>query len=251
MTIDQDVSKRGGSRGTRPPAFNSPGVVLALIALLAVVHAARTYLIGSVVDVRLVYDFAFIPACYSQACDLLFGRPAGALLWSPLTHALLHGDWTHFGLNAVWLLAFGTPVARRIGTVRFLVFTIAGALAGAAAFFVVNPELMEPVIGASGMVSALMGGACRFAFSGLGRRVPHAGWTPRLSIGQALSDRTILFFIAVFFATNLLTATAIGGYVSGGAPIAWEAHIGGFLFGFLAFALFDRQPAQLSPARPS
>ncbi|KQT53725.1 protease [Aureimonas sp. Leaf454] len=244
MTINPDVPHRRGSGNGRPPAFNIPGVVLAVILLLAAVHLGRTQLIGPVMDDRLIADLAFIPACYSQPCEVLFGRPNGALLWSPLSHALLHGDWTHFGLNAIWLLAFGSPVARRIGSVRFLGFVVGGALAGAAAFFLLNPTLMEPVIGASGVVSALMGGACRFAFSGLQRRAATSATSVRLSLGQALSDRTILFFILVFFATNLLTGTALGGYVSGGAQIAWEAHIGGFLFGFLAFALFDRPPVR-------
>lgn len=246
MTIHEDIPPPRRA-ATQPPAFNVPGVVLVLLVLLAAVHVARIHLIGPIADERFVADAAFIPACYEQPCDLIFGRPVGALIWTPLTHAFIHGDWTHLGLNSVWLLAFGSPVARRIGTGRFLAFAVGGAVAGAAAFFVLNPALMEPVIGASGVVSALMGGACRFAFAGLSRRSLGLGWAPRLSIGQALSDRTILFFVAVFFATNLLTATSLGGYVSGGAEIAWEAHIGGFLFGFLAFALFDPARTQRFP----
>lgn len=242
MSIDEHIARPPRQARTQPPAFNVPAVVLVILVLLAVVHIARTYLIGPLADAQFVADAAFIPACYSQPCDIVFGRPVGALFWAPLTHALIHGDWTHLGLNAVWLLAFGSPVARRIGTSRFLTFSICGALAGAGAFFVINPALMEPVIGASGVVSALMGGACRFAFAGLSLRSTEPNWVPRLTIVQSLSDRTIIFFIAVFFVTNLLTASSLGGYVSGGAQIAWEAHIGGFLFGFLAFALFDHRP---------
>lgn len=250
MSIDEDRPFPRRPLPAQPPAFNVPGAVLALLLLLAAVHVARIYLIGPLADARFVADTAFIPACYSQPCEAVFDRPFGALIWAPLTHALLHGDWTHLGLNSVWLLAFGSPVARRVGTARFLAFVVGGALAGAAAFFLVNPTLMEPVIGASGVVSALMGGACRFAFANLSPRSFGTGWVPRLSIGQSLADRTILFFIAVFFATNILTATSIGGYMSGGAQIAWEAHIGGFLFGFLAFAAFDRRAVQSSPLTP-
>lgn len=250
MSIDEDHTFPPRRAPTQPPAFNVPTVVLLLLLLLVAVHVARLYLIGPIADERFVADAAFIPACYSQPCDLIFGRPLGALIWAPLTHALIHGDWTHLGLNSVWLLAFGSPVARRIGAGRFVAFAIVGALAGAGAFFLVNPTLMEPVIGASGVVSALMGGACRFAFAGLSRRTPTLGWTPRLTLVQALSDRTILFFVAVFFATNILTATSLGGYVSGGAQIAWEAHIGGFLFGFLGFSLFDRRSGRSAAPRP-
>ncbi len=45
-----------------------------------------------------------------------------AAVTSFLTHAFVHGDWVHLGLNAAWLVAFGGAVANRIGTVRFLLF---------------------------------------------------------------------------------------------------------------------------------
>jgi len=48
----------------------------------------------------------------------------------------------------------------------------------------------------------------------------------------------VLIFIAVFFGTNLLIGSGVGGEMGGGA-VAWEAHLGGFAFGFLLFRLFD------------
>jgi membrane associated rhomboid family serine protease len=222
---------------SRVPIFNVPGAVLATVLLLAAVHAVRVFVVGDAADERLIVDLAFIPACYELDCASAYGRPEGASLWTPVTHALLHGDWTHLGLNVVWLLAFGTPVARRLGAGGYALFSLAGALAGAGLFFALNPTLPEPVIGASGVVSALMGGACRFAF-GPRRGPPEA---PRLTIAEALSDRTILTFVIVFFATNLLTASSFGTFLGGGAAIAWEAHLGGFVFGFLCFAPFDRR----------
>lgn len=233
----------GGRSERVPPVFNVPGAIVATIVLLALVHALRVFGLGIAADDRFVLDFAFIPGCYETDCAAAYGRDAGAGVWTPLTHALLHGDWTHLGLNVVWLLAFGTPVARRIGTLRYAVFSVAGALAGAGLFFLVNPMLLEPVLGASGVVSALMGGACRFAFGAPSRAAaaPSRG-SVRLTIVEALADRTVLVFILAFFATNLATATSFGAFISGGGAIAWEAHFGGFAFGFLCFGLFDRRP---------
>jgi membrane associated rhomboid family serine protease len=101
-----------------------------------------------------------------------------------------------------------------------------------------------PVIGASGIVSALMGGACRFAFSAMGH-YRSARALPLLSIRQALSDRTVIFFVVIFFATNLLTASGLGGFIDGGASVAWQAHLGGFVFGFLGLAWFE--PTRFRP----
>ena len=226
------------ARPANPPAFNVPGVVLLLLVVLALVQAVRSFLLTPDADDWVLTQFAFVPGCYAEAC---FGRSSGAEFWSPLSHAFLHGDWMHLGLNTVWLLAFGTPVARRLGALRFLLFSAIGAVAGAAAFYALNSDLFVPVVGASGTVSALMGSACRFAFGSIGRSGPAALRAPLLTVRQALADRTILFFILIFFVTNILTATGYSAFVDGGATVAWEAHVGGFLFGFLSLGLFDRR----------
>ena len=44
----------------------------------------------------------------------------GAKLWTLLTYAFIHGSWSHVGLNSIWIIAFGPPVARRLGAWRFL-----------------------------------------------------------------------------------------------------------------------------------
>lgn len=225
----------------RQPILNVPGAVVATILALAVVHAARVFVLGPAADERVIFDFAFVPGCYGLDCADLYGRAKGAGFWTPLTHALLHGDWTHLALNTVWLLAFGAPVARRLESRRYAAFVVAGALAGAGLFYAMNPDLLAPMVGASGAVSALMGGACRFAFDPNGRLPQGQRTAPRTTVLGSLSNRTVLVFVIIFFATNLLMASSFGIFLGGGAPIAWEAHLGGFMLGFLAFGLFDRR----------
>ncbi|MGO7726397.1 hypothetical protein ACC675_37930, partial [Rhizobium ruizarguesonis] len=41
---------------------------------------------------------------------------------------------------------------------------------------------------------------------------------------------------------NALIAVGIPLFGDSDQPIAWDAHIGGFVFGFLLFSLFDRAP---------
>ena len=225
-----------------PPAFNVPGVILALLIFMALVHAYDALVLGDIASGRFVLDFAFIPGCYGQADDLCSLRPVGAGIWSPLTYAFLHGSWSHLGMNTIWFLAFGTPVARRLGSARFLAFCAVGSVAGAFAFYLANAGLDVPVIGASGAVSALMGGACRFAFvrtrlsGGFGKAVSQ----PTISVAAALSDRTVLVFVIAFFATNFLVGAGVGGAFGDGGEVAWEAHLGGFIFGFFCLPLFDR-----------
>ncbi|WP_244491876.1 rhomboid family intramembrane serine protease [Aureimonas sp. AU12] len=228
---------------TPPPrvrAINVPGVVLALIALFALVHWVRTSVLSDVDAGWVLLNFAFIPGCYGGGDEICSLRDAWAGVVSPVSHAFLHGDWTHFGANAIWLLAFGTPVARRLGVLRFLVFSLIGAVAGAGLFYLLNTDLVQPMIGASGVVSALMGAASRFALGSTARPgLRDVAFAPRLSIGRSLTDRTILFFIAIFFATNVALGSGAAFLFGEVGSIAWEAHLGGFLFGFLCFAAFD------------
>lgn len=229
-----------------PPAFNVPTVVLLLIASFILIHVLRTQVFSNARDAVVLLDYAFIPGCAQDLARFCFARPEAAGFWSLVTHAFLHGDWTHLGVNSAWLLAFGTPVAKRLGTVGFLLFCALGALAGAMLFYVLNPSLLAPMIGASGIVSAVMGGAARFALGRVGRvGLIDVAQAPRLGILASLSDRTVLFFVAIFFATNLLLGTSAGTLFAGGLSIAWEAHLGGFLFGFLFFGYFDRRPPAL------
>src|SRR5674536_302015 len=108
----------------REPLFNIPPVIVAVLAVLALIHAARTYVLTGDQDVELLFAFAFIPARYDTSVVLGGALPGGfgAQLWTFVTYSLIHADWTHLGVNAVWLLPFGSAVARRFGALRFLAF---------------------------------------------------------------------------------------------------------------------------------
>jgi membrane associated rhomboid family serine protease len=80
----------------------------------------------------------------------------------------------------------------------------------------------------------------------LGRDEVASYRVPALPLAAVLRDPRVLIFLAVWFALNLLFG--IGSLSIGGddQAIAWQAHIGGFLAGLLAFALFD--PVKAAPA---
>ena len=170
-----------------------------------------------------------------------------------LTYALLHADWTHLSVNGLWLTAFGAPVARRFGAARFLALFAVTSIAGALAHYIMHPVDLTPVIGASAAVSGLTAAALRFMFqpgaplgaqSWYGRLPPDAAARqPALSLGAAMRDRRVLQFAAIWFAVNLAVGLLAGPLGISDYGVAWEAHIGGFLAGFLLFALFDPSAA--------
>jgi len=117
----------------REPLFNIPPVVIAVLALLALVHGVRTLLLSDDQNIEFLLAFSFIPVRYDASVVLGGPLPGGfgAEIWTFITYSLLHADWVHFGVNAVWLLPFGSAVARRFGAVRFLAIYAVTAAAGA------------------------------------------------------------------------------------------------------------------------
>lgn len=228
------------------PIFNVPGVVTLTLLVLAGIHALRQWVLSDSLDNEALWLFAFMPLRYeSSLIGSAFPGGLAADLWTFVSYALLHGSWTHLGLNAVWLLAFGTPVARRFGAVRFLLFFAVTAAGGALAHLAVYAGSPVPMVGASASISGLMAGAIRFAFQRggplrlLGNNADDAYRVPALPLRAVARDTRVLIFLAAWFALNLLFGLGPIGPDGAEQPIAWQAHIGGFLAGLIGFAAFD------------
>jgi membrane associated rhomboid family serine protease len=234
------------------PAFNVPPIVLALIAAFAFVHALRGLVLSPEEDIDFLLQFAFIPARYdpSLLAEGSFPGGAGAEVWTFVTYAFIHGDLTHFAVNSIWLLPFGSAVARRFGAARFLAFFAATAAAGAAAHLATHSRELLPMIGASAAISGFMAGSIRFVFQlggplGMFRRTDADAYrVPAAPLGAALRDPRILVFLAAWFGLNILFGLGSVGMLGAEQTVAWQAHIGGFLAGLVFFALFDPVPAR-------
>jgi membrane associated rhomboid family serine protease len=227
-----------------PPVFTAPGVVLVLIGALIGVHLAL-WLAGEDWQVWALYAFAFIPVRLGggEAIPMI----PGSQLWSFLTYALLHAGAAHLLFNSLWLLIFGTVVARYLGAWRFLLLCAVAAAGGAVATLALHWGEGVIVIGASAAVSGLLAAAVPIMY---GRRMrwgealagdpSHA--VP-LSPSGLFRHRGALIFMAVFVAITLFSgATGFAGnsFLSEGG-IAWEAHLGVFVTGLGAFYLLARR----------
>lgn len=236
------------------PVFNVPAVLLTLIGSFVVIHVGREYFLSEDADLEVLLRFAFIPARYDAAFnpDGTFPGGFGAKIWTFVTYAFLHGDFMHLGVNTIWLLPFGTAVARRFGTVRFLVLFAVTAAGGALAHFLTHPGQIYPMIGASGAVSGMMAAALRFAFQRGGpierwrRPDPQSYFIPAAPIFVALRNPTVLIFLLVWFGMNFIFGITPTIGPGAGQEVAWQAHVGGFLAGLLLFPLFDPVRAEYS-----
>jgi membrane associated rhomboid family serine protease len=229
----------------REPLLNVPAVVIALLLMLCAVHAVRTLLLSDALDRELLRAFAFVPSRYDAVPPRELIGGFGAQIWTFVTYAFIHADLTHLGFNSIWLLAFGSPVARRFGAARFLAFSAVTAAAGAAVHLAMNIGQSEFVIGASAAISGMMGGSLRFAFQPGGaldmwrRGDGDPDHAPAASLIGALRNRQVLIFLAIWFGLNFVFGLGALSFAGADQVVAWEAHIGGFLAGLVLFSAFD------------
>jgi membrane associated rhomboid family serine protease len=230
----------------RERILNVPGVVVALLAVLAVVYGVMALVLTQEQMTEFLLLFAFVPARYDPSVLPDVAWPGGwaADIWTFVTYALLHGSLAHLLLNGVWLLAFCSPVAQRFGPVRFLAFMAVTAAAGAAAHLLTHFGELLPMVGASAAISGAMAAVIRFAFRRDARLIvwrdpERAAHMPAMTLATALRDARVLAFLLVWFGVNLLFGATSIGMPGVEQTIAWQAHIGGFLAGLIGFAAFD------------
>jgi membrane associated rhomboid family serine protease len=160
-------------------------------------------------------------------------------------HMFAHGGAMHLTMNMTMLAAIGGTLTARLGPpplswLRFLLVYLLSGLAGAILYLAVHPMGTVPMVGASGALYGLFGLLIRAPEGGAAmlpvnsRAVRRAGW--------ALVKQNAFLFA-------LLAAMAWSQGVPGG--LAWEAHLGGFLFGlFVAPKFLPRQAVPADPADP-
>jgi membrane associated rhomboid family serine protease len=233
------------SEAPREPILTLPGALTAYVLLLAVIHAVRM-LLPYDIDDTVIQMFGFIPKRYdSTLLAIDFPGGTGAKVWSFVSYSLLHANVSHIGFNVLWLLPFGSALARRFGALRFFVFMAVTAVAGALAHLVTHEHAVAPMIGASASVSGTMAAAIRFAFvrgsflSFSRGDADAAAKVPALSLMRALRNTRVLGFLAVWFGVNIIFGVGSIAIGADGASVAWQAHIGGFFAGLVLFSLFD------------
>ena len=231
----------------REPVLTLPAALTAYVGLLAVIHLR--VLLPPDLENWTIDVFGFIPKRYdSTLLAIDFPGGAGAKVWTFVTYSLLHANLSHLGFNVLWLLPFGSALARRFGAIRFFAFMAVTATAGALAHLVTHEHAVAPMIGASASVSGTMAAAIRFAFvqgsflSFSRGDADAAARVPALSLTRALRNPRVLGFLGVWFGVNIIFGVGSIAIGADGASVAWQAHIGGFLAGLMLFSLFDPVP---------
>jgi membrane associated rhomboid family serine protease len=150
------------------------------------------------------------------------------------TSMFLHGGWMHVIGNMWFLYIFGDNVEDAMGHVRYPVFYLLSGMGAAAAQILIDPTSKVPMIGASGAIAGVLG-----AYLSL---YPRARIVSLLFLGIFIQFLTIPAYVViiVWFLLQLVEGLVALGEVTQGGVAFW-AHIGGFLVGFVLVRIFVRR----------
>ncbi len=216
------------------PSRLLPVVTFVLIAVNVVVFFGWTPLADPGQGQAFMYERAAI------ACEVRLGRPltfpeirSDECLAQPSSAALfpdkrpalslfvsmfLHGGIAHLLGNMWFLYLFGNNVEEAYGHVRYLAMYLVAGLVAAFAFVFAHPESTTPLVGASGAIAGVLGS--------------YFVLYPRHTV-LAYAFFTVLPVPSVLF----LGLWFVGQFAVGDPGVAWESHVGGFVFGAALTAL--------------
>ncbi len=201
------------------PSSRFPVVTVSIICVNALVFLAGISMADQTLA-QVFYTWGIIPLRFTHP------RLHGNYL-TLLASMFLHGGWMHVIGNMWSLWIFGDNVEDRMGRLGFLIFYLLSGLAAGAVHIITNPASPIPTVGASGAVAGVMG-AYLLLF-------PHARVVTLIPIFLIyVTEVPAVLFLGVWFVTQLFSGTwslAVAGAQASG--VAWWAHIGGFVVGFL------------------
>lgn len=174
-----------------------------------------------------LYEHALVPLRYFAPSLAQEAGLSPTDLTPFLTNIFLHGGFLHIILNMWTLYIFGPALEDRLGPVRFLALYLTAGVAASVTHAIFNATSPIPVLGASGAIAGVIAAyAVRFPFA----------WVKVLVLIVFIPlffDIPAMLFAGLWFLMQVLSGTMelLSPFAGGG--IAWWAHIGGFIAGWL------------------
>ena len=159
---------------------------------------------------------------YNNNCSLepdIVIFPDKNILLSIIISLFLHANFLHILGNLWSFWIFGNNVEDKLGKIRFILFLIVSGVISIVGHSFLNVGNLNPIVGASGIVSALMG-AYLYLF-------PNAKLLVLVPFGVFFPTTIKAKYFMIFWLISQFIIAIQSNNIS------WEAHISGFLFGYL------------------
>ncbi len=201
------------------PTERFPFVTIGLIVLNCLVYLYELSLGDRLV--QFFYTFGAVPS------ELIRLHSPHTLFSS----MFIHGGILHLAGNMLYLWIFGNNIEDRLGHTRFLVFYLLSGIVAAYGHAISAPSSKIPMVGASGAVSSILGAYMLLYPGARVHTLVFLGFF--VQVVRVPAVLIIGFWVVIQFLNALMSKT-----LGGGPSVAWFAHIGGFLFGFLSIKIW-------------
>lgn len=167
-----------------------------------------------------IMKWAFVPSRF-------LANPMGDFL-TLFTSMFMHAGWLHLGSNMLYLWIFGDNVEDRFGHGKFIVFYLLCGLGATFAQLVFSLGSTIPNLGASGAIAGVLGAYILMFPQG---RV-------QVLMGRAVIPMPALIVIGLWIVLQLFSGIGSIASTADTGGVAYMAHIGGFIAGFVLTFLF-------------
>jgi len=210
---------------------NKPHLPWATIAIIASCAVISLWLASLPADDRLdwIRQWGTVPAKLFDSQAPMLQQLSELRMLRLLTALFIHADWLHLAGNLLFLMIFGLPAERALGSWRFLALYLFGGAVANLIGALTLASTNAPIVGSSGAVSAVVGA--------------YLALFPRARLGLVLPLGLFLEFVRIpaplligFWILLQVLFTFVG--PTFGAVVRWT-HIAGFLVGIM-FAVMSR-----------
>ena len=199
----------------------------------------RTFPLVTYVLIALNLLFFFVEMSGGDAFIMKWAFVPSRFLANPIgdfptlfTSMFMHAGWLHLGGNMLYLWIFGDNVEDRFGNAKFVVFYLLCGLGATFAQLAFSLGSDVPNLGASGAIAGVLGAYILMFPQG---RV-------RVLQGQQIIQVPALIVIGLWIVLQLFSS--IGSIsTAGSGGVAYMAHVGGFITGFVLTYLFGGNTA--------
>jgi membrane associated rhomboid family serine protease len=215
-------------------------VTIALVVANVLVFVWESHAGRRVLEAR-VFHYGYFPCTVQGPCAEFVPRHHLPPWESVFSGMFMHASWLHLGGNMLFLWIFGNNVEDVLGRLRFLLWYLAGGVVAMGAQTIVTlheagdrvQAASIPNVGASGAIAAVLGAYVMI--------LPFAGVR---TFPLFFVRFPALLVIGLWFYAQLRSANDSFIHPTGGGGVAFFAHVGGFVFGFLTVRfLMVRDPA--------
>jgi membrane associated rhomboid family serine protease len=167
-----------------------------------------------------IMKWAFVPSRF-------LANPVGDFL-TLFTSMFMHAGWVHLGGNMLYLWIFGDNVEDRFGHLKFIIFYLLCGLAATFAQLAFSMGSDVPNLGASGAIAGVLGAYI----------LMFPQQQVKVLVGRMVTPVSALIVIGLWFVLQFFSGFASIANTADTGGVAYMAHVGGFIAGFVLAFLF-------------